>query len=212
MTIGVYRITSPSKRVYIGSSIDIERRFNDYRNMQVKYQVKLRNSFLKYGVDAHKFKVLIECDKDELYKWERLYGEHYDSLGRNGLNGVLPKYNDIKGVVSEETRKRMSQALKGIVRSQDYKNKMRMSLLGREIKPETKVKLSIAAKNRKRQKHSDYTKSIMNVKSEKLVLDFGTGIFFDSCKKASIAYGVKFSTLRCKLNGNNRNKTLLKYV
>ena len=60
---GIYKITSPSGKVYIGQSIDIERRFRHYKRMVCKDQVKVYNSFLKYGVDAHIFEILELCDK-----------------------------------------------------------------------------------------------------------------------------------------------------
>ena len=51
--IGIYKITSPSDRIYIGQSIDINKRFRKYYNLKCKQQPKLYNSLCKYGVDAH---------------------------------------------------------------------------------------------------------------------------------------------------------------
>jgi hypothetical protein len=33
--IGIYKITSPTKRVYIGQSVNIERRFNTYEKLRL---------------------------------------------------------------------------------------------------------------------------------------------------------------------------------
>lgn len=42
MTCGIYKITSPSGRVYVGQSVDIERRFAEYRrNGSAKKQRRL---------------------------------------------------------------------------------------------------------------------------------------------------------------------------
>lgn len=59
---GIYKITSQSKKIYIGQSVDIEKRFKRYKNLHCKKQIRLYNSFLKYGVDKHKFEILCECN------------------------------------------------------------------------------------------------------------------------------------------------------
>ena len=48
--------------------------------------------------------------------------------------------------------------------------------------------------------------------SAKIVLDFETGIFYDSSKKASIAKSINAGYLRSQLNGNDKNNTSLKYI
>ena len=47
--IGIYKITSPSNKIYIGQSIDIEKRFYYYRKLYCLKQVKLYRSFIKIG-------------------------------------------------------------------------------------------------------------------------------------------------------------------
>lgn len=47
--IGIYKITSPSGKIYIGQSVNIERRFLDYKKSLKKSQIKLYNSIKKYG-------------------------------------------------------------------------------------------------------------------------------------------------------------------
>ena len=85
--IGIYKITSPSGKVYIGQSIDIEKRFKDYKRLSnCKSQIKLFRSFLKHGVDNHKFEILLECCIDEINKQERYYQELYNATCKNGLN------------------------------------------------------------------------------------------------------------------------------
>ena len=53
--IGIYKITSPTNKIYIGQSIDIENRFTKYKSLDCKNQVRLYNSLKKYGFDKHKF-------------------------------------------------------------------------------------------------------------------------------------------------------------
>ena len=63
---GIYKITSPSGKIYIGQSKDINKRFNLYKRLQCERQPKLYNSFIKYGTINHKFEVLCECNKELL--------------------------------------------------------------------------------------------------------------------------------------------------
>jgi predicted GIY-YIG superfamily endonuclease len=41
--IGIYKITSPTNKVYIGQSLDIEKRFVNYKGLFCKQQTKLYN-------------------------------------------------------------------------------------------------------------------------------------------------------------------------
>ena len=45
--IGIYKITNPKGKVYIGQSININKRWNAYRNLKLKSQTKLLNSLKK---------------------------------------------------------------------------------------------------------------------------------------------------------------------
>lgn len=112
--IGIYKITSPSNRIYIGQSVNIEKRFLSYKRLYVKNQkqTKLFRSFLKHGVNNHTFEVVCYCSYSELNDLERYYQELFDCLN-NGLNCVLTKTTDKSGKVSEETLKKMSEASKG---------------------------------------------------------------------------------------------------
>ena len=47
---GIYKITNPKNKVYIGQSKDIIKRWYYYKTLHCKSQIKLYNSLLKYGV------------------------------------------------------------------------------------------------------------------------------------------------------------------
>lgn len=64
-------IKSPSDRVYVGQSKDIERRFKEYIKRNSKGQIKLFNSFEKYGVKNHLFSIIEYCNENELNNKER---------------------------------------------------------------------------------------------------------------------------------------------
>lgn len=62
--IGIYKVTSPSSKVYIGQSWDIEKRFSSYRRQACKSQTYLYNSIKKYGAKAHIFEIVHELPSD----------------------------------------------------------------------------------------------------------------------------------------------------
>src|SRR6478609_2417051 len=94
----IYKITSPSKKVYIGSTVNIKRRWSLYRSLNCKSQRKLYSSFLKYGVCNHIFEIVTECSIEELLKLETHWGLFYNVLGKKtGLNLLLPKDNEYGG-------------------------------------------------------------------------------------------------------------------
>lgn len=87
--IGIYKITNPKGKIYIGQSISIERRFKAYFNLNCKKQIILYNSFLKYGVKNHIFETICECDISELNDKERYYQDLFLATSSSGLNCVL---------------------------------------------------------------------------------------------------------------------------
>ena len=95
--IGIYKITNPKSKIYIGQSIDIEKRFKQYQSLcNSKSQTKLYRSLNKYGVENHIFEIIEECDLDLLNEKERYYQEFYDCVNK-GLNCRLTKSNNKSG-------------------------------------------------------------------------------------------------------------------
>ena len=82
--VGIYKITNPKGEVYIGQSIDIERRLKQYKYCR-KGQRKLYKSISFYGYENHKKEVLTICDINDLNIKEIYYQKKYDSI-KNGLN------------------------------------------------------------------------------------------------------------------------------
>jgi len=102
--IGIYKITSPSGRVYIGQSVNIERRMKEYQNLeQIKSQSKLHKSLNKYGTSNHIFEVIEECTVEELNEKERYWQDFYNVL-QEGLNCKLTTAEDKSGKLSNDTK------------------------------------------------------------------------------------------------------------
>tara|TARA_R110000868_G_C10722795_1_gene750949 strand:+ start:353 stop:901 length:549 start_codon:yes stop_codon:yes gene_type:complete len=101
--IGIYKITSPSNKIYIGQSKDILRRWKEYKYCYVKY--KINNSIKKYGIENHKFEIIEKCSINLLNERERYWQDFYNVLDKNiGLNLVLTKTEYKHKVLSEETK------------------------------------------------------------------------------------------------------------
>lgn len=106
--IGIYKITSPSNRVYIGQSRNIKNRFNYYKYSSCKEQPRLYNSFKKYGVENHIFEIIEECVFELLNEKERYWQDFYNVLN-GGLNCSLTNSKDKPYVFSEESLKKMKE-------------------------------------------------------------------------------------------------------
>src|SRR6478609_8764730 len=115
---GIYKITSPTGKIYIGQSINIHKRWREHKNNC--HPGKLQNSFKKHGFENHIFEILEECELEQLNERERHWQDFYDVLGPNGLNLILQETNIIKSVRSEETRDKLSKALFGKKKSKEH--------------------------------------------------------------------------------------------
>jgi group I intron endonuclease len=143
--IGIYKITSPNNKVYIGQSNDIDKRKKGYMKYpnNCKSQVKLYNSIMKYGWLNHVFEIVEECTFEELNVRERYWQEYYNSVNK-GLNCLYTKTDEQKAIFSEESKQRMSNAQTGKKVSDSTKEKMKLARIGMKLSSETKKKISIA--------------------------------------------------------------------
>lgn len=132
--IGIYKITSPNKKIYIGQSWDIERRWNDYKNLRENcIGRKLYNSLKFHNPINFKFEIIHELPFDVtqniLDLYETFYWEQYKSLKFILLN--IRDCDGSKGKHSEETKLKMSKASKGIPKSESHKQSLSISKLNK---------------------------------------------------------------------------------
>lgn len=183
--IGIYKITSPSGKIYIGQSIDIKERLRQYKGLRCKKQFKLYRSLLKYGFENHKIEIICECSIDELNAKERYFQEFYNCVDK-GLNCILTNTNDKKGVLSEETKKKISEknknpsietrirksnGQKGKIVPMEMRKKISESSKGRIVSLETRKKISESGRNisdEKRKRLSDSHKGIKQKEETKI--------------------------------------------
>ena len=150
--IGIYKITSPTGRIYIGQSINIPHRWREYKNLECKSQTKLYRSFLKYGWVNHTFEIITECEISELNNLERYYQDLYNVL-KAGLNCFLTKATDKSGKMCETVKKKIGDANRG-EKNHNY---------GKKASAETKAKLSAVRKGIKRSAESIEKTRLANI-------------------------------------------------
>ena len=226
--IGIYKITSPSGKIYIGQSVNIEKRINNYRNKNCKKQIKIYNSLIKYGFENHKFEILCECEINSLNELERYYQDLYNVISKNGLNLSLTKSNDRSGYRSEETRKKIGLWHKGKKMSEEAKKKissrnisietrkkMSESKKGIKLTEKHKNKISISNKgniipNNVREINRERMKG--NTRFNKKVINIETNEIFESAKTLAKTLNVDYSNFCKKITGYIKNNTPYRYL
>lgn len=159
---GIYKITSPSGKVYIGQSENIHKRWRVYKRLNCAQQVKIYNSLNKHGAKNHTFEIVEECIKQELNCYERHWQDFYEVINpEKGLNLKLTECDDKIVVFSDETRLKMSEAMIGNKRglgmkhSQELKEEIAERMkgnkhgLGTKRTEESKKKISEVMKGNK---------------------------------------------------------------
>lgn len=187
--IGIYKVTSPSGKVYIGQSVNIENRFSHYKRLDCKGQVKLFKSLKKHGWEAHIFEVIEECSVDNLSNREGFWQDFYDAI-KKGMNCRRVTNDDKSGYDSPETVEKRAAKQRGVKRPDNSGEKHHN--FGKKMPDYIKEKLSSFRK----------TQIGSLNKSSKLVLSLTTGIYYDSILEASLAFDLTYKQLYNRLYGN----------
>ena len=131
--IGIYKITSPSNKIYIGQSINIKNRKESYRRLACKGQSKLYNSFLKYGWKQHMFEIIEECNLEQLNERETYWKQYYLSQVEENWSKVLfCGLHDKGGGPKSESWKTNIGKGNSKPKSEEFKEKNRQAHLGKK--------------------------------------------------------------------------------
>ena len=118
--IGIYKITSPSNRVYIGQTNNIKRRWNMYSSLNtLKKQPKIYNSIIKYGLNNHNFEIIEECEIGKLDEREYFYKSQFINEFGWDLALFCGLHDKGGGPRSQETKDKISNSKKGIKQSEE---------------------------------------------------------------------------------------------
>jgi group I intron endonuclease len=235
----IYKITSPTERVYIGKTSNWNNRYSNYKHFTVAKQVHkqrmLYASLLKYGFESHKLEKIDEFDSDANYCsgkemfWIRSYMSNnckYPEIGgmnlTNGGDGNLGWKRPKESI--EEIRKKNT----GKVRSKEIREKMSKSKIGnkngcgKKLTEEHKRILSECNKNKKgdikfKKTCKDRAARINNQNGKIIIhLDEHNNIIntFDFLYEAAYFFGVSESAMRDYINKKRVSKkisAILKY-
>ena len=220
--IGIYKITNPKGKVYIGQSVNIEKRFFDYSplKIKVKSQIKLYNSLNKYSPNNHVFEIIDECSINYLNEKERYWQEFYNSI-EDGLNCRYTKTNDKSGYMSLESKLKMSNSRIGKPQTIEHKTKITNSKIGRKLSEDTKKKISdshlkidkeIKSKCGKKPIGWNFSKESKlkmseNSKKRKIILDKYTGVYYYSLSELCILFNYNSVYMSERLRGRFKNNT-----
>lgn len=160
----IYKITSPSDKVYIGQSWNWIKRRSVYKRLACKEQIKLYSSLKKYGYENHVIEIIetlpLDISQEYINSREIYWWQYYKDLKVKLLNIRYPGSN---GKLSEETIKKMSASLKGRVLSKESIEKAQITrkMNGYKHSEETRIKIGNKHKGKKL---SEETKNKISLK------------------------------------------------
>lgn len=159
MSCGIYKWTSPSGKSYIGQSVNLECRKQDFINRQLYTS---RNEFSLTVIDKARkkypdfeqwtYEILECCEPNELNDREQYYIKLFGTF-KNGYNETSGGGHNTE--ISDETRKKIGKAStgrtpwnKGKTLSDETKEKNRQAHLGKTLSDEHKEKIGKGNKGR----------------------------------------------------------------
>lgn len=168
---GIYKITSPSGKIYIGQALNIRQRWGSHKSDFLKSKSKLHSSFVKYGFTNHIFQLVEICPDQELNDKEKHYINFYNTFEtEHGLNltdggGSYKIAEQTKNKI-KELHKGDNYGMKGKKHKQESKDKQSVSKLAeknpmyRKKQPRELVERRAKAskEKRKKTKHTQETK------------------------------------------------------
>ena len=198
----IYRLTSPSGKIYIGQAQSMYKRFQDYRRPRAtKY---LKRAILKYGLEKMKVEILErDIPLDKLDDREQYYLDTLEPFKDNG-------YNICKVASTTRGRKRPKEEMQGSIdymtgrfgelnhfygktHSEESKQKQRDAKLGKKQSKETV------------QKRLDSTEKTSDKCIKQIDLKGGNIIdTFESLSEASLKTGISISNISSVANKTER--------
>jgi group I intron endonuclease len=202
MSIGIYKIQSPSGKKYIGQSVNIEERWRKYKKLSCKRQPKIYNSLKKYGPENHIFEIIEECLPEYLNERELYWKLYYNSINE-GLNCEL--FDIGQGYRDEKTKQKISKSLLGKSKTKEHCLNLSKSKIGTPSKRKGKPDLKQKGKPKPgvSEKTKGKPKTGAGPKTGKYILHTDTGEIFSSVKQCMEKFGFHKKQMYIYLNDKN---------
>lgn len=209
--IVIYKITSPSGRIYIGQTRNFIKRVSDYRCKGGKGQPYLHNSINKYGFERHIIEIICELPYDTeqfiVNQYEKLYHDAFVSVGLKTMNSRECGSN---GKMSNESIEKIRAAGIGRKLSQVTRDKIRKynlsvgkrppNHLGRKRSQETCRKMSVV---RTGEKKSEEAKRNIGLAMSVPLIDIECGVYYNSFREFIKLHNVSLTTFHRYLKDRN---------
>lgn len=214
----IYKITSPTGRIYIGKTTNLKLRFSDYRRLRCKKQKLLYHSLSKYGFSGHTTEIIYEGENtiSELNSLEVFYIGIFNSFhhsNNNGLNLTLGGDGGLGLKISDEHRKKIIEynKTKRLYKKHSEETKKLISETRKKTgKTEAHQKAIEKLKGRKIKKSEDWIKkNAESIKKPILQFDLDNNLIreWKSAKDVELELGL----CRKNISANLRNKTKYAY-
>lgn len=161
---GIYKIVhGASSRCYVGSTVDISRRWRKHRCLLAKgthHSVRLQRAWNKYGADAFDFICVEIVAPGDLVRREQFWMDMLDTY-TNGFNCRPVAQSQLGFKMSDESRAKISCAQKGKKLSEKHRLALARGNIGhsRPLSKEARAKISQKNKGRK---HTDAARANMS--------------------------------------------------
>lgn len=197
----IYKIVSPSGKIYIGQTIDLKARFTCYKCLNCKKQLALYNSFKKYGFHNHTVEVIFEgfTTQKQLDDLEINHIKFFNSF-KKGLNQTEGGLGSRGRLHSIEAKLKIGEASKNRIPDTSARLKMSIARKGKKKPIGFGEKVSKGLKGKK--KSSEHIAKMSASQKGKIpfnrkaVQDTLTGVVYINAKIASETLGFKYGTFR----------------
>jgi group I intron endonuclease len=124
--IGIYKITNPNGKVYIGQAVNIKNRISKYKWLSAAAkQPKIFRSLQKHGWENHNWEVLEECELDKLDELEAFHKQNHIDESGWGEALFCQIHDAVRGKsLPQSTKDKIGKSNTGKVRSEEAKKRM----------------------------------------------------------------------------------------
>jgi hypothetical protein len=187
-------------------------------NISRAYTISKRNN--RWNNIVNKYGYKIEITHSDITWEDACLIERYliSFYGRLDLNtGILCNMTDggegtVNRIFTEQHRKKISLSKEGHKQTQETIDKIRISKKGFKHTDLFKKNMSLRVIGENNPNFGKEIPEYIKEMKRKIILDYNTGIFYESLLEASNVYKIKNGNLSKMLNGVRRNYTNLKYV